>query len=102
VSQDFLLLVFFMNQFHPSQRHQWQFATGIDGRCQWHLANNGNNISVTRFSTSGFFHESVSSKHLRIPLQPFQIFSKIGGRYTFAAQGAPPLSLTTVANAKNL
>jgi hypothetical protein len=33
--------------------------------------------SVTRFSTYGFFHESVSPKPLSIPLGPFQIFSKI-------------------------
>jgi hypothetical protein len=32
-----------------------------------------------RFSTSGFFHESVSPKHLSIPLRPFRIFSKIRG-----------------------
>ena len=36
-------------------------------------------LSVTRFSTSGFFHESVSPKPLSIPLGPFQIFSKIRG-----------------------
>ncbi len=35
--------------------------------------------SVTRFSTSGFFHESVSPKHLSILLRPFRIFSKIRG-----------------------
>jgi hypothetical protein len=29
--------------------------------------------SATRFSTSGFFHESVSLKLLSIPLGPFQI-----------------------------
>ncbi len=44
----------------------------------------------TRFSTSGFFHESVSPKQLSIPL--------IRG----AAQGAPPVSLTPVVNGKNL
>jgi hypothetical protein len=33
--------------------------------------------SVTRFSTSSFFHESVSPKPLSILLGPFQIFSKI-------------------------
>jgi hypothetical protein len=32
-----------------------------------------------RFSTSGFFHESVSPKHLSVPLWPFRIFSKICG-----------------------
>jgi hypothetical protein len=41
--------------------------------------------SVTRFLTSGFFHESVSPKPLSIPLGPFQIFSKIAE--IFAAQG---------------
>ncbi len=35
--------------------------------------------SVTRFSTSGFFHEPVSPKHLSIPIRPFRIFSKIRG-----------------------
>ncbi len=35
--------------------------------------------SVTRFSTSGFFHESVFPKHLSIPVRPFRIFSKIRG-----------------------
>ncbi len=33
--------------------------------------------SVTRLSTSGFFHESVSPKPLSIPLGSFQIFAKI-------------------------
>jgi hypothetical protein len=32
-----------------------------------------------RFSTSGFFHESVSPKPLSIPLGQFQIFPKIHG-----------------------
>jgi hypothetical protein len=35
--------------------------------------------SVTRFSTSGFFHESVSPKPRSIPLGSFRIFSKILG-----------------------
>jgi hypothetical protein len=35
--------------------------------------------SVTRFLTSGFFHESVSPKPLSIPLGSFRIFSKIRG-----------------------
>ena len=35
--------------------------------------------SVTRFSTSGFFHQSVSPKHMSIPVRPFRIFSKIRG-----------------------
>jgi hypothetical protein len=43
-----------------------------------------------------FFHKSVSPKPLIIPLEPFQ-FAKI-----FAAQDAPPVSLTPVANGKNL
>ncbi len=32
-----------------------------------------------RFSTSGFFHESVSPRPPSIPLGPFLIFSKIRG-----------------------
>jgi hypothetical protein len=39
-------------------------------------------------------------KPLIIPLGTFQIFSKIRG--DFAAQGAPPMSLTPVAIGKNL
>ncbi len=35
--------------------------------------------SVTRFSTSGFFHESVSPKPLSIPLGSFRNCSKIRG-----------------------
>ena len=35
--------------------------------------------SDTRFSTSGFFHESVSPRPPSIPLEPFLIFSKIRG-----------------------
>ncbi len=54
----------------------------------------------TRFLTSGFFHESVSPKPLSIPLGPFHIFQKFDE--IFAAQGAPPVSLTPVANGKNL
>jgi hypothetical protein len=53
--------------------------------------------SVTRFFASGFFPESVSPKPLIIPLGTFQIFAKI-----FAAQGLLPVSLTPVANGKNL
>jgi hypothetical protein len=41
------------------------------------------------FSTSGFFHESVSP--LSIPLGPFQIYRKFVE--IFAAQGAPLVSL---------
>jgi hypothetical protein len=53
--------------------------------------------SATRFSTSGFFHESVSSKPLIRP--DSNIFEK--SAEIFAAQGAPTLSLTLVANGKN-
>ncbi len=35
--------------------------------------------SATRFSTSGFFHESVSPKPVSFPLGPLRIFSKIRG-----------------------
>jgi hypothetical protein len=43
---------------------------------------------ATRFSSSGFFYESVSPKPLSILLRPFQIFfSAIRG--VFAAQGTP-------------
>jgi hypothetical protein len=35
--------------------------------------------SARRFSTSGFFHETVSSEPLSIPLGPFQIVWKIRG-----------------------
>ncbi len=47
-----------------------------------------------------FFHESVSPKPLNIPSGPFQIFLKFAE--IFAAQGAPPVLLTPVANGKNL
>jgi hypothetical protein len=33
--------------------------------------------SATRFSTSGFFHESVSPKPLSIPSEPFRKFADI-------------------------
>ncbi len=36
-------------------------------------------VSVTRYSNSGFFLESVSPKTMSIPLGPFQILSKIRG-----------------------
>jgi hypothetical protein len=49
--------------------------------------------SATRFSTCGFFYESVSPKPLSTPLAPFQIFSNL-----FAVQSAPPVSLTPLAN----
>ncbi len=38
--------------------------------------------SVTRFFASGFFHDSLSPKPLKITLGSFQIFSKILGRYS--------------------
>ncbi len=38
--------------------------------------------SAKRFSTAGFFHESVSSKPLSIPLGPFPIFQKKLQRYS--------------------
>ena len=49
------------------------------------------------------FHESVSHRPLSIPLGSLRIFSKIQ-TFTeiFTAQGAPPVSLTTVAIEKNL
>jgi hypothetical protein len=56
--------------------------------------------SATRLSTSGFFYESVSPKPLNIPLGRFKCFRKFAE--IFAAQGAPPVSLTPVANEKNL
>ncbi len=45
--------------------------------------------SVRRFFASGFFHESVSTKPLIIPLGPFRFFSKISGdiRSTRVAAG---------------
>jgi hypothetical protein len=46
----------------------------------------------TRFSTSGFFHESP--KTLSISLGPFRIFQKLAE--IFAAKGAPSVSLTLV------
>jgi hypothetical protein len=49
---------------------------------------------------SGFQHGSVSHKPLIIPLGPFQIFQKFAE--IVAAQGAPPVSTTPVANGKNL
>jgi hypothetical protein len=58
--------------------------------------------SVTRFSTSGFFHASGSPKPLNIQLGAvpnfFRKFTEI-----FAIQDVvPPVSLTPVANGKNL
>jgi hypothetical protein len=50
---------------------------------------------ATRFSSSGFFHESVSPKPLSILLRQFQIFFQKFAEI-FAAQSAP------VANQKNL
>ena len=54
-------------------------------------------------STSGFFHKSVSPKPLNKPIVPFRFFFENSQRYAHcAAQGAPPVSLTPVANVKNL
>ncbi len=54
--------------------------------------------SVTRFSTSSFFHESVSPKPLSIPIGSFEFFRKFAE--ILAAQCAPPVTLTPVANGK--
>ncbi len=74
--------------------------------------------SVTRFSDSGFFHESPSPKLLIITLEPFRIFSKIlgdirtsrcttgvndiGGKFATGVNDTggklPPVSTTPVAN----
>ncbi len=43
------------------------------------IVDNSKRDSATRFSTSGFFHESVSPYPLSIPLGPFRIFLKIRG-----------------------
>jgi hypothetical protein len=51
-----------------------------------------------RFPTSGFFHESVS-KSLSIPIGLCQIFQKF--TEISAARGAPPVSLTLLANGKS-
>jgi hypothetical protein len=72
------------------------------------VANNGNNIRllrprrdiVTRFLTSGIFHESVSPKPLSIPLQPFQIFSQIRG--DICSSRCTTGVVETGANGKNL
>ncbi len=62
--------------------------------------------SATTFSTSGFFHESVSPKPvsilptLRAVLNFFLFLLKLV--VIFSAQGATPESLTPVANGKNL
>jgi hypothetical protein len=47
-----------------------------------------------------FFHESVSSKPLSIPLELFIVSRKFAE--IFPAQGAPPVSLSPVANGKSL
>jgi hypothetical protein len=63
--------------------------------------------SVTRFFASGFFHESLSPKPLKITLGSFQIFSKIHGdiRKSRCTTGVndtggklPPVSTTPAAN----
>ncbi len=57
------------------------------------------NLKVTDFRLLVFFMNQFSQA-LSIPLGPFQIFRK----YTkiFPAQDAPPVSLTLLANVKNL
>ncbi len=52
--------------------------------------------SVTRFFASDFFHESPSSKSLKVIQGWSGIFSKFAE--IFASQGAPPVSTTPVAN----
>jgi hypothetical protein len=54
----------------------------------------------TRFSTSGFFHESVSPKPRIIPLGGLEFYRKFAD--VFAVQAALPASLTPVANETNL
>ncbi len=49
---------------------------------------------------SGFLHGSFSPEPLMIPIGPFQIFQKFAE--IFAAQGTTLVSLTPVANEKNL
>ncbi len=46
----------------------------------------------------GFFLESSSPKPVKITLGSLRLFSKIHGDTVFASQGAPPLSMTPVAN----
>jgi hypothetical protein len=58
--------------------------------------------NATRFLTSGFFHESVSLKHLSIPLRQFRIFSNIrgdirGSRCTTGVVANLPPVFTTLA-----
>ncbi len=59
--------------------------------------------SATRFLTSSFLHGSVSPKPLIIPFGPFQIFSIQFYQFAgiFAAQGAPLVSSTQMANGKH-
>jgi hypothetical protein len=52
--------------------------------------------SVTRFFASGFFHESVSPQPRVFHLDRFEFFRKFA--QIFASQGAPPGSMTPVAN----
>jgi hypothetical protein len=58
-------------------------------------------LSFTIFSTSGFLKISYPQAP-GYPLGPFQIFSKIRGDIRSSRQGEPPVSLTLVANGKNL
>jgi hypothetical protein len=68
--------------------------------------------SATRFSTSGFIHESVSPKPLSLPLGPFRIFQNSPvanllpvsatnfstGTPAVLVANLPPVSLTPVAH----
>jgi hypothetical protein len=56
--------------------------------------------SATRFLASGFLNGSFSPKPQLHHYGRFKFFQKFAE--IFAAQGAPPMSLTPVANEKNL
>jgi hypothetical protein len=63
-----------------------EYGSGLDSRIRTEpvyagakLKRPGFRESDTRFSTSGFFHESVSPRPPSIPLEPYWIFSKIRG-----------------------
>jgi hypothetical protein len=60
----------------------------------------GGGDGATRFSTSGFLHGSVSPKPVIILLGRLEFCRKFAE--IFAAQDAPQVSLTPVANGKNL
>ncbi len=90
--------------YHPHRRHSrihswgpsfYFLITGVFGPLLY-MSNVQLIYSIQ--CRSGFFHESVSPKPLSIPFGPFfRKFLEI-----FAAQVAPPVSLTPVANGKNL